>query len=1006
MIKRKLLTSLLTFVVTAAWALSPMLAERYNVAYLNLHNGLPSNNITDMFEDSHGFVWFATYGGGLVRTDGYGYMTPKLDLQSNSCKSVTEDAFNRLWVAFDEGLNVIDLKTLNTVRPVAAAENRPPQNELNAKLDRLFEIEVVKAYCDTRKAVWIVTRDEIIRLTFNDKGEVETYAAYHYVGNTPDICIVDVESNGNPWVSVDGGLYRLRQNGNSLVREEVDPVLRSLSICYITDIMQYDSRVWISSNQGLFAYNAKEHTLRRFVSDGKAGSLSHIYTTCLEVSPQGEMIVGSLGGVNVYDRTTETFYHWTTKTEHVGLCSDFVHCILVRQGQMWVGTESSGVTKLSPRPLLLRNYTHKVGDAASLSPNPVNAICVDDEGTIWVGTVEGGLNRKALGQEAFTHITSANSTLTHNSVSALTLDAHRQLWIGTWGGGVNYLSLDNPGKIEHLNLPTSFEPITQYIGSLVYDPYNNGLWIGSNDGIFFYDFKTQQIANPFEGNQTIRGCIGAAIDRDGQLWMGCITGVVAIDLKKGPDANGNFTMRGLRSKLDQPKSRIVEKMSCIFLASDGTLWFGSNGYGLYKRELDKEGKEVFRCFTKRDGLASNAVKGIAEDKDGILWIATANGLSAYNPRRNYFTNYDVADGLLSAQFYWNGAISDKGGRLYFGTVAGMIELNGENSSAGQQGRLSFTRLVVDNEEVWAGSKYLDEDISLAKKIKMYEGNRSFDIDFSALTYGGETQGVYSYRLVGYDQDWIRLEAGVHSVHYTSLPSGNYRLEVRYMSPFLAVEDTVISIDIEMVPYFWKSWWFITLLAIVVGCTLLYIYRRHMAAVKAREVENVLAPLRDVISDSDNPFELQSRIQSMLNAQERYRESTVRTAEEDLKAAQSEGNTFMEKVTSIMEANCMNSEFDVTQFCQLLGMSKSVVSKRMKEETGLSTGQFIRDYRLKVAKTMLLNTDGRNVTEIAYKCGFNDPKYFTRCFTKQFGVAPSAYLHEAMRQKKEEGTAAE
>jgi AraC-like DNA-binding protein len=73
------------------------------------------------------------------------------------------------------------------------------------------------------------------------------------------------------------------------------------------------------------------------------------------------------------------------------------------------------------------------------------------------------------------------------------------------------------------------------------------------------------------------------------------------------------------------------------------------------------------------------------------------------------------------------------------------------------------------------------------------------------------------------------------------------------------------------------------------------------------------------------------------------------------------------------------------------MSKSLLAKRIKEETGQSTSQFIRNYRLSIARDLILeNYANRNIMEIAYKVGFNDPKYFTRCFTHLYGIAPSMY----------------
>jgi AraC-like DNA-binding protein len=101
--------------------------------------------------------------------------------------------------------------------------------------------------------------------------------------------------------------------------------------------------------------------------------------------------------------------------------------------------------------------------------------------------------------------------------------------------------------------------------------------------------------------------------------------------------------------------------------------------------------------------------------------------------------------------------------------------------------------------------------------------------------------------------------------------------------------------------------------------------------------------------------------------------------------------FMERVMEIMENHYMDSEFGVQEFCDALGMSRSVASKHLNAEAGLPVGQFIRNYRLNMAKEMLSSKSGnRNITEIAYAVGFNDPKYFTRCFTKLFGTNPSSW----------------
>ena len=101
-----------------------------------------------------------------------------------------------------------------------------------------------------------------------------------------------------------------------------------------------------------------------------------------------------------------------------------------------VGSETGGVIKLAPRQLNLEFYRHDPATPGSISPNAVNAMYAAAGGTLWVGTVEGGLNALTPGSMNFVHYTVANSGLPHNTVSVLAADNRNQLWIGTWGKGL------------------------------------------------------------------------------------------------------------------------------------------------------------------------------------------------------------------------------------------------------------------------------------------------------------------------------------------------------------------------------------------------------------------------------------------------------------------------------------------------------------------------------------------------------------------------------------------
>ena len=990
---------LLTVLHVIGWAQT---VSQYNMTYLDLSTGLPNNNVNDIFVDSQGFVWISTYGGGAVRYDGYTFMSPSQsseDIGSKACKGFAEDGFQRLWIAYDEGTQVLDMRTMSYVVPRYG----------DGHIGRTLKRDAVKVYCDAKGALWHVMRDSIYRYTFDREGRVRHISRCRYHGNTPDISICDIEQNGTVWIAIENGLFRLSEVGDRLERREIAPAMRQVQGTYVADLLKAGSTVWIATNNGLHAYDLFHSTLRSFYHTADPQSLPHDYVTSLVQTSKGTLLVGTLRGMCELHEHTGTFTRWTA------LPSDFIRCLMVYGSQLWIGTETAGVVKLSPKPLMLRDYVHRPQQPGSLSPHPVNAMYVEPNGTLWVGTVEGGLNRRSEHGD-FTHWTTQESALSHNSVSVLTPDDAGHLWIGTWGGGVNVIALADPQRVTHVEMPADLVSQTNYIGSLAYDKYNNALWIGSNDGVFLYDLRTGRVEDPFPHNRDIRGCIGAHIDRSGQLWLGCLSGVCVVDLRSGRGKDGLFRGRLLRNKLDNPRSLVVDKITCFCETKNGTLWLGSNGYGLYRRIVDDDGREHFKALTEDDGLANNSVKGIVEDEQGRLWITTANGLSIYDCRSNTFINYGEREGLLCQRFYWNSAVKGPDGAIFLGSMDGVIEVRGENEEARHPVRLCFTRLLVDNQEVTAtNSTMLDADISQATRIRLHESNKSLTISFSTLTYTGDVQGHYRYRMKGFEDEWTILKSDDHAVRYTSLKPGTYTFEVEYISDGQDADDdisslqpegrsvasslqpkgrSVASIRVDVAPYFWKSWWFVLLVVLLLAGMGVLFVRRRIEELRRKETEKLLIPIRKVMEESDDPERLQVSIQNILDTHEHLKKSYVRSVEADKQETLKSQKSFMERATKVMELHYMDAGFGIEEFASAMGMSRSLVSKRLHAEAGVSTGQFIRNYRLTVAKKLILeNMANRNITEIAYKVGFNDPKYFTRCFTHQYGHSPSTYAGE-------------
>lgn len=171
--------------------------SRYNVTYLNMSAGMPNNFTDDIYQDSNGFIWISTHGGGLVRYDGFTFMNfgfgaNGLRLRSNNCRNVVEDKFKRLWIAFEEGSQVLDLRTMLPTTPDCTS------SELRQQLEKIIkDIRVIRTYCDTKGNVWLVSTTRTYRIAINKDGLVDAIQSISFPTNAPDVGICDVFARGS-----------------------------------------------------------------------------------------------------------------------------------------------------------------------------------------------------------------------------------------------------------------------------------------------------------------------------------------------------------------------------------------------------------------------------------------------------------------------------------------------------------------------------------------------------------------------------------------------------------------------------------------------------------------------------------------------------------------------------------------------------------------------------------------------------------------------------------------
>jgi len=485
---------------------------------------------------------------------------------------------------------------------------------------------------DAKGAMWARFGTSLYRIVFDADGSVSRTSVFRHPGlRGMNHVFEDVDGDGSVWIKIDGQLNKISPVGES--EFSVTPIAPSLDFgedTYVSDFQLSYSTVWIATENGLYRLNKSTGEWKLYVnSPSDPGSLTQNFISSLAMTKDERLLVSTLYGLNVYNPLTDDF-------ERVG--TDIINCIRVKGDNLFVATENRGLRIATPKSLYVKNF--------SFSSGAVNAIWQEPGGRLWVGSVEGGLSvRKAEGEPVL-RITRESGGLTHNSVSALRPGPEGIMFVGTWGGGVNVFSSD--AKPHFLYSLPEYDGLTDYVGVLEYDKINKKLWIGSNRGIFLYDPKTRSYSSALDADAT--GCIGSCIDSFNQLWIGCLEGLYVFDLTKE-----GFPYTYYNYKLDNPESRIDEKISCVMEAAPGVMYVGSNGSGVYKGTRGDDGRYAFVSYSKLQGLSSDSVRGLCEDSEGRIWISTEYGLNLLDPESGVITSFLEKDGLSSAQFHWNNA---------------------------------------------------------------------------------------------------------------------------------------------------------------------------------------------------------------------------------------------------------------------------------------------------------------------------------------------------------------
>jgi ligand-binding sensor domain-containing protein/class 3 adenylate cyclase len=466
-----------------------------------------------------------------------------------------------------------------------------------------------------------------------------------------------------------------------------------------------------------------------------------------------------------------------------GLHSDFVRCIVRdREGNLLIGTNDSGLDIFKGDRFI------SFGEADGLSDPQVFAVTEDSQGRTWFGT-NGGIviiSGKEGGGVAQT-ITSQQGTLTTNFIRCLREDDKGYMWIGTHNGGLIRYDPRSGKAVYDIELSASLgdNRVTALeVGQ------SGELWVGGVNGLRRYLPGSGTVPTVYTEENGLAGNNIVSVYRDpkGSIWVGSLAkGVTRID-------NGQAQRLDL-GRLFTPTAFVQDL--------EGRIWVGTEGQGI----LVLENGKVVQEFTTNEGLLHNSIKALGIDDHGHVWIGTSRGLNKWRPKKGGFIAFTERAGFTGLEVKPNAVWTTRTGDLWFGTVNGATRVGSEKGA-----ERSIAPLVA-----LRGWKVNLEDRSMTES-RLSHSDRNVRIAFGSVSLSDPAAVRYMYKLDGLDEDWQPITT-MAEAYYPALPPGNYTFQVKAMDRSGLWSDPPAQLEFTILPPWYRSWWFYTALALVIGIVL-------------------------------------------------------------------------------------------------------------------------------------------------------------------------------------------
>ena len=518
------------------------------------------------------------------------------------------------------------------------------------------------------------------------------------------------------------------------------------------------------------------------------------------------------------------------------------------KGNLWVGTYTHGLFVFNANGQMLGHYKSDIGDPFSLINNNIQSLCIDDQGSVWIGNKGLCVYQELFNQ--FAHLrTSYYNGLNNKAVWAFEEDDKGNIYIATENG----LSRFNPEdrSIEnYIPLDQGFH--FSIIYSMEYDP-SGKIWLGTDHNILCYfdiDAETFVEVDPLltDPAKPLMEDINALALWDGILWLGTYQ-------------KGLFRYNIVSNTLEAYENTQIETKNWAYFLPENQkyLWLCSIGDGVYRmnrkdsielhmrnepKRINSISNNIVRCITKsnngaywigtssglnyylpsRDtiirfyehkGLPNNYICGILEDSRGDIWVSTNSGLSKISLPDFQFTNYDYSNGLQGSSFNDNAFFKSSKDELYFGGKGGVTHFGASSIRADHYaGKTNISTFLVqgNTENLLTGQR----------RVILNHNQNFFSISFMISNYINTEKNKFQYQLIGIDQDWIITNST--QVNYTNVSPGKYIFQVIGMNGDGVKSSQLAQLEILIRKPWYFSYWSISLYILVLVLLGLIVYK--------------------------------------------------------------------------------------------------------------------------------------------------------------------------------------